>query len=206
VILFRAVEIEAVFLDLGNVLVFHDDARLLGRLAALGGATEAQVRQRLAALWDDCYRGRVHGDALIRAVSDAAGVPLDAATFVEIWNCHFRVHDEVLPAVEALASRRRVLLLSNTNAAHFDWLRPRLPVLERFHDLVLSYEVGLAKPEPAIFHEALRRARVAPERAAFFDDVPAYVEAARALGIHGRLFTDAPRFRAHLAELGLGSP
>jgi len=45
-----------------------------------------------------------------------------------------------------------------------------------------------------------------PARAAFFDDVPGFVEAARALGIHGRLFTDAPRFRAQLAELGLGSP
>jgi putative hydrolase of the HAD superfamily len=200
------VEIEAVFLDLGNVLVFHDDAHLLGRLAALGGATEAQVRQRLAALWDDCHRGRVHGEALIQAVSEAAGTPLDPASFDEIWNCHLRVHDEVLPAVEALIERARVLLLSNTNAAHLAWVRPRLPLLDRFHDLVLSYELGVAKPDPAIFHEALRRAGVAPQRAAFFDDVPAYVEAARSLGIHGRLFTDARRFRGQLAELGLGSP
>ena len=89
----------------------------------------------------------------------------------------------MLPLVESLFGRVKVLLLSNTNVHPHRLVRPLLPLLERFDSLVLSYELGLAKPDPAIFAEALRRAGTAAARTAFFDDVEAYVEAARALGI-----------------------
>jgi putative hydrolase of the HAD superfamily len=196
--------VDAVLLDLGNVLVFHDDHRLLARLGELGGRPPEAVARSLAPLFHPCHIGQLAGDDLRRAVSAAAGAPLDEATFAEAWSCHFRVHHEVMPLVESLFGRVKVLLLSNTNATHFEGLRPRLPVLARFDDLVLSHEVGLAKPDPAIFAEALRRSGTTPERTAFFDDVATYVDAARALGIRAETFTDAPRFRAQLAALGLG--
>jgi putative hydrolase of the HAD superfamily len=195
--------IEAVLLDLGNVLVFHDDRMLLERLAALGGRSPDEVERALAPLWDPVHRGRIAGDDLRRAVSAASGAPLDDAAFRAVWSCHFRIHHEVLPEVQALLGRVRVLLLSNTNAAHVEHVRPLLPMLERFDALVLSYQLGVAKPDPAIFAEALRRAGTPPERTAYFDDVEGYVAAARALGIQGHLFTDAARFRAQLAALGL---
>jgi putative hydrolase of the HAD superfamily len=195
--------VDAVLLDLGNVLVFHDDARLLDRLASVGKATPESVRAALGEVWDPCNRGRLAGEALRRAVGRAAGVDLDEATFREIWSCHFRFHHEVLPLVEGLLGRVKVLLLSNTNATHLEWIRPRLPLLDRLDGLVLSYELGLAKPEPAIFEAALRQAGTTPLRTAYFDDVEAYVRAAQALGIRGHVFTDALRFREQLAALGL---
>jgi putative hydrolase of the HAD superfamily len=195
--------VDAVILDLGNVLVFHDDQKLLDGLAAHGGTTPEAVRAALAGVWEPCNRGRLSGTALRDAVAAAAGAPLDDDSFATVWNCHFRVHDEVLPLVEALVGRVKLLLLSNTNAAHVAWVRARLPLLDRFDDLVLSYQLGLAKPEPAIFIEALRRAGTEPQRTAFFDDVERYVTAAAALGLRGHLFTDAPRFRQQLTALGL---
>jgi FMN phosphatase YigB (HAD superfamily) len=196
--------VDAVVLDLGNVLVFHDDAVLLEALAARGDTTPEAVRSALKPVWEPCNRGHLSGAELRRAVTGAAGFDVDDAAFVDVWNCHFRFHTEVLPTVESLFGRVKVLLLSNTNATHLDWIRPRLPILERFDSLVLSYELGLAKPDPGIFAEALRRAGTTPERTAFFDDVAAYVDAACALGIRGHVFTDAPTFRQQLAGLGLG--
>jgi len=61
----------------------------------------------------------------------------------------------------------------------------------------------MVKPDPAFFREALRRAGTAPEQTAFFDDLAEYVEAARALGIAGRVFIDAQTFSRQLADLGL---
>lgn len=197
--------IKAVFLDLGNVLVFHDDALLLQRLAARAGSTPRAVQRALQPVWDPCHRGWLAGDHLRTTISQAIGAELTAHEFWELWNCHFRIHDEVLPLVQSLIGRVKLFLLSNTNAAHLDFVRPQLPVLERFDGLLLSYELGLAKPEPAIFHEALRRAAVTPDQAAYFDDVAPYVEAARALGIHGRVFTDARQFGADLEALDLSS-
>ncbi len=195
--------VDTVFLDLGNVLVFHDDEKLLRELAALGGRSVDEIRNALAPLWDPCHRGHLAGDGLREAVSRVVGAPLHRDAFRRVWNCHFRIHDAVMPLVEALADRVKLFLLSNTNAAHIEFVRPLLPILERFDGLVLSYQVGLAKPEPEIFAAALKMAGTRPEHAAYFDDVETYVVAAQALGIRGRVFTDAPTFRKDLRELGL---
>jgi putative hydrolase of the HAD superfamily len=198
-------EIEVVFLDLGNVLAFHDDDVLCRRLSEYGGAPPDVIRERLLGLWDPCNRGALAGDALRRAVSQASGATteMDAETFFRIWTCYFRIHQEVLPLVEALLGRAKVALISNTNEMQWHFLRPQLTVLERFSALVLSYELGRAKPDPEIFRAALRRVGRPPEACAFFDDVPAYVDAARALGIQGQIFTTAANFRVQLARLGL---
>lgn len=197
--------IEAVILDLGNVLAFHDDDVLFGRLSAFGGAAPAVIRQRMLELWDSINRGILAGDDLRRTVCEVAGssTPMDSETFFEVWNCYFRVHHEILPLVEALLGRVKVMLLSNTNETHWRFLRPRLPIVERFHHLLLSYELRMAKPDPEIFHEALRWTGTAPEAAVFFDDVQRFVDAAIAAGMQGRVFTSAAAFRTQLAELGI---
>ena len=198
--------IEVVFLDLGNVLAFHDDDVLCRRLSEYGGASPEVIREHLLGLWDPCNRGALAGDQLRRAVSQASGATteMDAETFFRIWTCYFRIHHEVLPMVESLLGRAKVALISNTNEMQWRFLRPQLPVLERFSALVLSYELGLAKPDPEIFRAALRRVGRPPEACAFFDDVSAYVEAACAVGIQGQVFTTAANFRGQLARLGLG--
>ena len=51
-------------------------------------------------------------------------------------------------------------------------------------DIVYSHEVGLAKPDPAIYALAAERLGVAPHEIVFLDDVELNVEAARAAGWH----------------------
>ncbi|MGD0838432.1 MAG: HAD family phosphatase [Polyangia bacterium] len=198
-------QIQAVFLDLGNVLAFHDDPVLFRRMSVWGGAAPDQIRQRMLELWDPINRGSLAGDDLRRAVCLAAGSPqaMAAEPFFAMWNCHFRVHHEVLPMVESLLGQVKVVLLSNTNASHWCFVRSLIPCFARFHAFIISCEVKLAKPDHAIFELALARAGVAAENAAFFDDIEPFVVAARALGIHGYRFTTAASFRAQLAELGI---
>jgi len=197
--------IQAVFLDLGNVLAFHDDPVLFQRMSAWGGADPEEIRQRMLMLWDPINRGTLAGDDLRRAVCRAAGseTPMADKPFFAMWNCHFRIHHEVLPMVESLFGRVKVFLLSNTNEMHWRFVHPLIPQFERFDGLVLSCELGLAKPDAEIFKIALTRARVRAQEAAYFDDVQRFVDAAAALGIQARQFTDAPTFRTQLAEIGL---
>ncbi|HEX8436799.1 HAD family phosphatase [Archangium sp.] len=194
----------AVILDLGNVLVFHDNALLFRRLGARAGLSLAETEQRLAgAGWTAANRGLLGAEGIRRDVCSALGMDLPAEEFNALWSSHFTLHEAVLPRVEGLVGRVRLVLLSNTNVLHMAWIKPRLPLLGRFDDLVLSCEVGLVKPEPAIYQEALRRARCEPHEAAFFDDVPEYVQAANALGIRGHVFTTAESFDTQLQALGL---
>ena len=59
-----------------------------------------------------------------------------------------------------------------------------------FDDIVDSHEVGLRKPNAAIYHLALERLGAASERTAFLDDMLVNVNAARAVGMHGVLVED----------------
>jgi len=54
-----------------------------------------------------------------------------------------------------------------------------------FDDVVDSHEVGMRKPNRAIYELALNRLGVEAHRAAFLDDAQSNVDAALALGIHG---------------------
>jgi putative hydrolase of the HAD superfamily len=194
----------AVILDLGNVLVFHDNGLLFRRLGARAGLSQAETERRLAgAGWTAANRGLLGAEGIRRDVCDALGMDLPAEEFNTLWSSHFTVHEAVLPRVEGLVGRVRLVLLSNTNVLHMAWIKPRLPLLGRFDDLVLSCQVGLVKPEPAIYQEALRRAGCQPHEAAFFDDIPEYVQAANALGLRGHVFTTAEAFDAQLTALGL---
>jgi putative hydrolase of the HAD superfamily len=128
---------------------------------------------------------------------------MEPEPFFAMWNCHFRLHHELLPVVEALLGRVKLVLLSNVNEMHWRFVRPLIPLFDRFDDLVLSYQLHMAKPDPEIFQAMLIRSSLRAEETAYFDDVPRYIEVARGLGIQARVFTDVPTFRIQLAELGL---
>jgi putative hydrolase of the HAD superfamily len=199
-------KVEAVILDLGNVLVFHDNALLFREVSALFGTTPEKLRERLegSGLWERANRGFLKGDALRLELSGRLGVsPPDPAAFVRAWTCHFTLNPPMIRHAEGLAGKVKLVLLSNTHDLHVDFLVPQLPVLKQFEGLVLSCEVGLIKPEPEIYARALQVAGVAPERSVFFDDVESYVEGARKAGMHAHVFRSASDVPGQLAALGL---
>jgi FMN phosphatase YigB (HAD superfamily) len=196
--------VDAVLLDMGNVLVFHDNALLHRRLAEHAGIPLSLLESRLpATFWWRSNLGVLDENGIREALSLALGVALTPDAFFELWSCHFRLHEAVFPLVESLVGQVKLALVSNTNAAHMRWVRPRVPLLERFDALVLSHETGVSKPDPHIYREGLRRVGTAAERTAFFDDTVQYVEAANRLGLQGRVFTTADAFREQLRALGL---
>jgi FMN phosphatase YigB (HAD superfamily) len=196
--------IDAVLLDLGNVLIFHDNALLFRRLAEKAGLDAAEVARRFSEeLWPPLITGRADEERIRAEVNRSLGTRLDVDEFFAIFNSHFSVHDAVLPLVSRLCGKVKLGLLSNTNAVHARWVRSRLPLLERFDAVLFSHEVGLAKPDPAFYRAALARLATDPSRTVFFDDIPEFVEAARRLGMRAEVFTTAPAFAQALAGLGV---
>jgi putative hydrolase of the HAD superfamily len=99
----------------------------------------------------------------------------------------------------------RMGMLSNTNELHWRLLTDGRYALmpSAFEQLVLSYEVGAVKPEPAIFQTAIERAGVAPHEIFYMDDMPGHVAGARAMGIDAVQFTDAPTLVAQMRQRGI---
>jgi len=61
-----------------------------------------------------------------------------------------------------------------------------------FDGVIDSCQVGVRKPDPAIFHLALEKGNTSPERTVFLDDYAEHVEIANSLGIHGILVEKDP--------------
>lgn len=196
--------VQAVVLDLGNVLAFHDNEKLFRELAAALDTTPESMRARLdGGLWDRVNRGQLPGDSLRVELNERLGGKMTVPQWLAVWTCHFSVNEPMVAHVEKLVGRVRLVLLSNTHDQHVDYLRPRLPLLERFDALVLSYEVGLVKPERGIYERALEAAGVPAWRAVFFDDVERFATAAAQVGMQGRVFRSAHEFPAQLKALGV---
>jgi FMN phosphatase YigB (HAD superfamily) len=68
---------------------------------------------------------------------------------------------------------------------------------------VLSYEVKAMKPRPEIYRAAVECAGCRPGECFYTDDIPAYVEAARSLGIDAVQFESAAQTERELAARGI---
>jgi putative hydrolase of the HAD superfamily len=80
----------------------------------------------------------------------------------------------------------------------FDWIH-------RFDVLVWSYQLGIAKPDPAIYRHTLAELGTLPEETLFIDDKLENVEAARVLGIRAIQFFSVEYLRQELMAAGLAS-
>jgi epoxide hydrolase-like predicted phosphatase len=89
--------------------------------------------------------------------------------------------EEMLAGVRAArAAGTRTGLLSNSwSVAHYD----RALLAELFDATVISGEVGLRKPDPAIYELAAERLGLPPEACVFVDDLPGNLKPARAIGM-----------------------
>ncbi|MCX6569309.1 MAG: HAD family phosphatase [Candidatus Aminicenantes bacterium] len=108
---------------------------------------------------------------------------------------------DVLAGVKAAGYK--TLLLSNTDPERFGFVRRRFPEVLFFEGYVLSYELKLLKPDPAIYFAAARLAGVPPRECVFIDDMEENVEGAVAAGLAGILYRPATDLAAELRKLGL---
>jgi putative hydrolase of the HAD superfamily len=72
-----------------------------------------------------------------------------------------------------------------------------------FRGVVVSAEVDLLKPEPAIYRRLLSDYGLEAERSVFIDDMPGNVDGARDVGMHAIRFVDAAQCERDLLHSGL---
>ena len=199
-------DVRAVIFDWGGVMEeLTDDAHTAAweRRLALTPGTLAQ------ALWGEMWRqlsvGGISDEEYAQRVADQLDFP-DAAA-VEHFTAEFyagdRFRPEVMAAARALRGHYQVALLSNAWPGQAEHVREKfgIDVHAEFDLYVNSAEVGLRKPDPAIYHLALERLGVAPEQAIFLDDLLHNVDSAREVGIHAIQFVDPVTSLAELEAL-----
>jgi FMN phosphatase YigB (HAD superfamily) len=119
----------------------------------------------------------------------------------------FSPNTELCDMIPRWQSRYRLVLGSNTNEMHFQHYRRQFAtMLDCFHGLIVSHEIGVRKPDRVFFDHCVRMAGTRPEECVFVDDMPTNIAGARAAGLHAAQYTDFPSLVADFKRLGVDVP
>ncbi|WP_445182003.1 HAD family hydrolase [Pseudonocardia sp. Cha107L01] len=196
--------VTAVAFDFGGVLTYSAFGGLRDYERELGLPTDTLVRE----FRDGAEMARLEvGETTARdffkhvcvTTERAHGQRLDIRRLAAAAGEGERLNPAMLALVEQVRRYCPTALVTN-NVAAAGW-RGTFP-FELFSVVIDSSDVGVRKPDPAIYLELLRRVDRRPEQVAFVDDLPRNVDAAAALGIAPILFTDEDACRAELVRLG----
>src|SRR5688572_7751723 len=198
--------IKTIIFDLGRVIVPFDFQRGYDRMAALCSYAAADIPVRIGScdLVTRFESGQIAPEEFVEELSALLGLKVDYREFCDIWSSIF-LPETLIPEslLERLKSSYRLVLLSNTNAIHWEMISAHYPLLKHFDERVLSYRVGALKPDPKIYRAAIDAAQCAPEECFFTDDIAAYVEGARRQGIDAVQFQNRAQIENELRRRGV---
>ncbi|HAZ07859.1 MAG TPA: hypothetical protein DCZ01_04885 [Elusimicrobia bacterium] len=197
--------VRAVFFDIGNVLLRFDARMILRRFARAVRRRPVKVADylRRSDIGERIELGEVPGPRLYGMFQEELGYKGSYAQFRILWCDHFTLDRGSNAILKRTAARVPTYLLSNTNILHIDFIRERYAFPRLVRGSILSHELGLRKPDPAIYRAALRLSGTKPEETVFIDDLKPNVEAARALGMIAIRFRGAADLRRRLRALNL---
>ena len=193
--------------DIGQVLLRWEPRAALARITGSEAEADAFMQEVDFAAW----HGRQDAGRLVAAAvaEHSARFPHHAAVFAAFYDRWLDAVPGEVPGTraifEALRTRGPVYGISNFSRELFDRTVPAHPFLGGFTGLILSADVGINKPDPRIYRILCERHGLEPQACVFIDDSAKNVEAARAAGMRGIVFTDAGALSSALAAMGLAT-
>lgn len=199
-------KLKAIIFDIGRVLVRVDVARAMQGLASGTTLSPAELWTALEKdpRWPDWQEGRISPHDWHLHVSRRLGDGLNFQQFTDAWNRALDprpIQEDAF--LEKLSKNYRLALLSNTDPIHVRHLEANYSFFKHFRVRIYSCAIGASKPNPLIYREALRALKVQAEETLYIDDVAAYVEAARSLGMAGIQFQSVAQLTQELTENGV---
>jgi len=197
-------DVDAVALDFGNVLVEVDFRRAFAAWGRAAGISPSLLAEKFS--FDEAYcaheRGEIDAARYFALLKKSFGLSLSDEDMLAGWNAIFgEPLPGIEPVVQEIARRWPVYVFSNTNPAHLAHFRPRYErLLSHFTRVVTSCDIGRRKPEPEAFARLAELAGVAPRRLAFFDDLEENVAGARRAGLQAHRVTRPADIAAALAR------
>jgi HAD superfamily hydrolase (TIGR01509 family) len=188
--------IRAVLFDCDGVLQrpANDWAGEIGTATGLSGPALTRFLDDVSAVEQPVLNGSEPFAVPLTGVLERWGLPLRASELLHVWQ-HLAVDAGMLEAVEELRAQGiRCAIATNQHRERAVYMRRELGYERLFDPMVISAEIGVAKPDPAYFRYAVDRVGLPAGQVLFVDDVAANVESARTVGLVAELFAkDAGR-------------
>ena len=198
--------IRTLIFDLGQVVIPFDWKRGYGALAEFSPYPPEEIRRRIkeTGLFGVFERGQIEPGDLARRLSAILEMNVPFEKFRELWSGIF-LPETIIPdkMLASLHANHRLLLLSNTDAIHYGWVMEKYPIMRHFDHCVLSFELGLRKPEPGVYQEAIRQAGCAAAEIFFTDDLADNIAGALLAGIDAVQFQSLEQLEQELTSRGI---
>jgi putative hydrolase of the HAD superfamily len=204
-------DLQAVIFDYGEVLSGPPDPDAHRRLLQIAGVAEGPFEK---AYWThrlDYDADILNGQTYWRTVARDTGTRFTPEQIAQLLEVDARMWMNLNPAMLAWIPRikeagYRLGILSNMGDGVLEYLRPRFTWLGLFDQLTWSCELGVVKPDPAIYLHTVKKLNVKPEQALFIDNLQKNIEGAETVGLQAALFESAEQLQRDLAQRGFPLP
>ena len=197
--------LRAVIFDYGMVLTGQPDQ---DAHAAMVRITGLPVERFESHYWADRHaydEGKLTGIMFWQKLVHEAKLDLDQTAIEELNRQDARMWTTTNPAMldwQARIKQKgvRTAILSNMGDSVFENMKQKFDWLSEFDVLVWSFQLHMAKPDPAIYRHTLDQLGTSPEETLFIDDKLVNIEAARKLGMPSIQFSSIENLRQDLTS------
>jgi HAD superfamily hydrolase (TIGR01509 family) len=158
-----------------------------------------ELQGRASKLNQQYCQGQISKQAFLETVAGLTDYPLSSIR--QLVDNDMDKNSQLLEYIKSLKPHYKIGLLSNVAN---NWIRDYFLTQEEqklFDNYILSFEVGITKPNPHIFRLASERLDVSPDQCVFVDDIERYCEAARGIGMQAVCYDNFEQFKSELVPL-----
>lgn len=130
----------------------------------------------------------------------------DIALMLEHWMELMELKEDSFAYLKEMKKQGyAIYLLSNISEDSAVYLKERMPFFNEVDGEILSYAVKVNKPDHRIYDTLLNTYDLKAEETVFLDDNVPNIEQAKAMGIHGVVFTDVEKAAKEVDEIIRGT-
>ena len=189
---YHKVIIKNVIFDIGQVLLEFNWRAYMENDPVLKPVKDKLINATMANMkhWDENDRGVWSDEEFIaRSIEIEPDIPDEIRYYMENVGKIIKEYKYSTPLIRKLKSMGyKVYILSNYGRRHFQQVIDHMSFLQEVDGRVVSYEVGLVKPEAEIFHVIVDKYCLNPSECVFLDDRADNIEAAVKEGMSGIVF------------------
>ena len=177
--------IKTVIFDLGDVIVNVDKTEQFEKFAVKSNKSVPYLKK----YFDNSYLRKAYGRGELSSrqfyckTAKELNLKMGFNEFKKAWCNIFTLNKNVEKLVRDLKRNFKLVLLSNTDELHFEYIKNKFKIVNDFDEYVLSYIEGCMKPNPLIFWRAIKKSKTAPFNCVYLDDIYGFVFVARLMGV-----------------------
>lgn len=194
--------ISMIVCDLGNVLIDVKNVRAGLDVSKYGRFKRSAIISKI----NKYEKGEISTEEFYTWFAKKTKQEINVKKLDKLFEKVFSLNEDMSYLLKDLRSKYRLVALSNTNEANFEYIRKKYDVVNIFDDYVLSYRVGALKPDKKMYKAALDKVYKRPDNCVYIDDNENFLKAAKKFGFNTVHYKDYPDLEERLKEFGVRLP